>query len=93
MYVAFVFCRHNSSKHSSFKIDVLANMFIIAVRYKFTLFRSIPALFNKEKSQDEKVTTNLGFSITMISGAADRQSGDFKCAHQAPNLVLKGYAV
>ena len=73
MYVAFVSCRHDSSKHSAFKIDVLANLFIVAVRHRFKFFRSIPALCNKEKSLNEKVTANLRFSVTIIPGAAEKQ--------------------
>lgn len=93
MYVAFVFCRHNSSKHSSFKIDVLANTFIIAVRYRFTFFVLFQLFVIRKSRKTKKSQQILRFSITIISGAADKQSGDFKCAHQALNLVLKVCAV
>lgn len=62
MYVAFVYCKHNSSKHSCFKIDVLANMFIITLRYDlyfYILFR----LFVVRNSRKTKKSLQIWYSI------------------------------
>lgn len=63
MYVAFVCCKHNSSKHSCFKIDVLANMFIMTLRYRFVFLHSIPALCCQENSRKTKKSLQIQNSI------------------------------